>query len=105
MIGHEEVNNYPLDGVDLDPVLFNNESLETRDLYWIWNTRTNRWALRYGDWKIVKYQIDEPQQAADWQLFNLVQDPQETTNVAADHPEILAQLHDLFVIQRGKDQK
>lgn len=105
LIGHEEVGTYPLDGVDLDPVLFKNDSLEMRDLYWIWNTRTNRWALRYGDWKIVKYQIEEPQQAEDWQLFNLVQDPQETTDIAAENPKILAQLHDMFVIQRGKDKK
>lgn len=52
VIGHKEYVNYKLDGVDLAPVLFKNNSLENRDLYWIWNPKTNRWALPYGDWKI-----------------------------------------------------
>ena len=94
-----------LDGADLSPVLFSNATLAHRDLYWIWNSQVNRWALRYGDWKIVRYGIGEPKQAGDWQLFNLKDDPKEKTNVASERPEILGQLHGLFLKQRARDLK
>jgi arylsulfatase len=93
-----------LDGTDLSPVLLGDGALEPRDLYWIWNSRTNRWALRYDDWKIVHYGSDQPQTVSDWQLFNLKQDPRERRDVAAAHPEQVAQLHRMFLKQRRKDQ-
>lgn len=94
-----------LDGVDLSPLLFGAETLPKRDLYWIWNVKTSRWALLYGDWKIVRYSTEEPKQPSDWQLFNLQEDPKETTNVAESHPEVVAKLHALFLKQRSKDLK
>ncbi len=93
------------DGIDLAPVLFGNGTLSERDIYWIWSPNTNRWALRLGDWKIVQYSTREPEQATDWQLFNLKDDPKEKSNVASVHPEILEQLHKRFVKQRGMDLK
>ncbi|MCG8687156.1 MAG: sulfatase-like hydrolase/transferase, partial [Desulfobacterales bacterium] len=105
LIGHKKHTEYDLDGIDLAPVLFENKSLETRDLYWIWHPNTNRWALRYGDWKIVKYGTDEPQSAEDWGLYNLVNDPKEVTDVAANNPEVVEKLHQMFLIQRAKDKK
>lgn len=94
-----------LDGTDLSPVLFGSGALEKRDLYWIWNKTINRWALRYGDWKIVRYTKKEPQLPSDWELYNLKNDPKEKTNVADQHPEVRQQLHTLFLIQRAKDRK
>ncbi|MFN2396650.1 MAG: hypothetical protein ABR597_13290 [Bacteroidales bacterium] len=67
---------YPLDGVDLAPVLFRNDTLADRDLYWIWGQRTNRWALRYNDWKIVKFAEGQPEKPEDWGL-NLLADLKE----------------------------
>ncbi len=93
------------DGVDLSPLLFATGKLPPRDLYWIWNPKTNRWALRFEDWKIVHYSTEEPRQAADWQLFNLEDDPAEKNNIAASHPEILGQLHARFLKQRAMDLK
>jgi arylsulfatase A-like enzyme len=94
-----------LDGVDLSPVLFTTGELPQRDLYWIWSSKTNRWALRFEDWKIVRYSTIEPKQASDWQLFNLKDDPKEQNNIAAAHPEILGQLHQRFLKQRDMDLK
>ncbi len=105
LIGHSKTHSYALDGIDLGPVLLKNQSLEPRDLYWIWNSRTNRWALRYEDWKIVNYGIDQPQQPEDWQLYNLSLDPSEESDVSANHPEILEKLHQMFLIQRSKDKR
>ena len=62
----------PWDGVDLSPLLFGDEPLMGRDLYWTWNRRTNRWAVRRGDWKVVKYGSGQPKTAGDWQALELV---------------------------------
>ena len=94
-----------LDGVDISGAIFAGKPIETRELYWIWNSRTNRWALRYGEWKIVRYGRDEPDGVEDWQLFHLVADPRESNDVAADHPEVVADLHRRFLGQRAKDNR
>lgn len=93
-----------LDGIDLCPLLFDNDALSTRSLYWIWNSKTNRWALRHGEWKIVKYGTDEPTRPEDWQLFNLENDPKETQDIAASNPTKLEEMHQHFLTQRAKDQ-
>jgi len=105
LIGHEQHNDYNLDGTDLAPVLFRNDSLKARDLYWIWHPKTNRWALRYGAWKIVKYGTDEPKKPEDWELYNLVNDPKEENNLASEFPDKLMQLHGMFLKQRTLDKK
>jgi len=104
IIGHEEASEYNLDGVDLTPVL-NRNNLADRDLYWIWNSRTNRWALRYADWKIVKYGTDEPRKPEDWNLYNISADPMEKDNLASENPGVLSKLHEMFLKQQGKDNK
>ena len=93
------------DGVDLSPLLFDNTPPAKRDLYWTWSSPVNRWALRYGDWKIVTYGRRVPLAASDWQLFNLQADPDESDNVAEAHPGVCQELHDLFVQQRKKDRQ
>lgn len=92
-----------LDGTDISPLLLGDGKLADRDLYWIWNRRTNKWALRHGDWKIVHYGVDEPREPSDWQLYNLKSDPQEKANVAAKYPEKREELHALYLKQRAKD--
>jgi len=102
--GHVPPESLPLDGVDLSSLLFEGGSLEERDLYWIWSPNINRWALRHGGWKIVKIGRGEPAGPNDWQLFDLGRDPMETTDVAAENPEILTTMHRRFLAQRAKDE-
>jgi arylsulfatase A-like enzyme len=102
IVGHKKSKTYQLDGLDLAPVIFKNKELQSRDLYWIWENDINRWALRFGDWKIVKYGKGEPK-LEEWSLYNLKNDPKEKTNVAKSNPEKLKELHDRFLIQRAKD--
>jgi arylsulfatase A-like enzyme len=96
--------NADLDGIDLSPVLFGKQSLPERELYWIWHPRTNRWALRRGDWKIVRYGTKQPKAALDWQLFNLKEDPKEQRDVSDEYLQRARQLHQLFLKQRAEDQ-
>ena len=94
-----------IDGVSLTGLLLRQEPVNERDLYWTWNSRTNRWALRHGDWKIVKYGRGAPVQAGDWQLFNIQNDPAEATNLADSEPGKLRLLHQSFLRHRSRDAK
>lgn len=90
------------DGLDLGPRLFEKTPLPERDLYWIWGQRTDRWALRFGDWKIVSYKKAEPE-LKDWKLFDLKEDPSEKKDVASKHPEVVERLVGRFLAQRKGD--
>ena len=105
IIGYEGANEFRLDGTDLGPVLFEEKSLKDRPLYWIWHSRTNRWALRKGDWKIVKYGVEEPTEPEHWKLYNLDEDPMEENDLSQENPGKKEELHKLFLIERAKDKK
>jgi len=104
VVGHQKSKDYQLDGLDLSPIVFKNRQLQPRDLYWIWDNTINRWALRYGDWKIIKYGKGEPT-LAEWSLYNLKDDPAEQTDLAKSYPEKVKELHERFMVQRAKDAK
>lgn len=105
LIGNKSELSDDLDGVDASQLILTDQPMEERDLYWIWNERTNRWALSLGDWKIVKYGTNEPKSEKDWQLYDLASDPKESNDLASEHPEIVSKLHQRFVLQRAKDKQ
>lgn len=86
----------PSDGRDLTALLLDGDPLPTRALYWPFPGYGGQEAVREGDWKIVRTGLRQRKTAtADlegWQLFNLADDPNETTDVAAVHPEIVTRL-------------
>ena len=95
------------DGLDLADLLFGHERpapRPPRELYWVWSSGSNRRALRYGDWKVVRYGKQEPQRPADWQLFHLAEDPKEQRDLAAEQPEVLADMHRRYLAQRARDK-
>lgn len=46
--------------------------------------------IRRGEWKLVH--MPEPYGNGDWQLYNLVNDPSESVDLAADMPDLVAEL-------------
>ncbi len=50
----------------------------------------NNTAVFMGDWKAVKN--IPPISDGKWHLFNIISDPGENTDLASQHPEILAKL-------------
>ncbi|MGC6423457.1 MAG: sulfatase [Lentimonas sp.] len=103
LVGAEVPDN--LDGIDLGPLLFDDESLDQRPIHWTWGGKPNRWALRHGEWKLVRYSKEgAAEQASDWELYNLKEDPKEQTDVSGEFPEVLSELHQLYLKQSGKDQ-
>jgi arylsulfatase len=86
----------PSDGRDLAALLLDGDPLPTRVLYWPFPGYGGQEAVREGDWKIVRAGLRQRKPAAadleGWQLFNLAEDPNETNDLAAVHPEIVARL-------------
>ncbi|MFC8086756.1 sulfatase [Streptomyces sp. NPDC057340] len=74
---------YPLDGHSLAGYLLRGRELPERDLFW--RVRGNR-ALRRGDWKYY-----QDAQGRD-HLYDLSADAREQADLAADRPELLAEL-------------
>jgi arylsulfatase A-like enzyme len=80
--GYSDSSGLALDGKDLSPVLFDNESEPGRQLFW------NERAMRDGNWKLV---LNKPNSEAA-QLFDLSQDLGEKVNLANRYPERVEQM-------------
>lgn len=75
-----------LQGVSMLPML-QDRAMPERAIGW---ELFGRKALRKGDWKILNMSV--PYGTAGWQLYNLADDPTETTDLATSQPEKLKEL-------------
>ncbi|MBB2943897.1 arylsulfatase A-like enzyme [Actinoplanes lutulentus] len=80
--GAEPSADFPLDGSSLAGYLLRGSDAPERDLFW--RTRANR-ALRRGKWKYLRLSTSDA-------LYDVETDPREQANLAAKHPEIVAEL-------------
>jgi arylsulfatase A-like enzyme len=76
---------FPLDGINLLPVLTNKSKPIPRTFYWRATQRVKQSALRNGKWKYLKDEQGE-------YLFDLVADPGEKNNLMEKEKIIFKQL-------------
>ncbi len=83
-----------IDGRSILPTLLGRpQPPEDRDLFWVRLEGGRRYhgtpyyAVRHGDWKLLQNTPDEP-----LRLYNLEDDPRETTDVSQQHAEIRSKL-------------
>jgi len=76
---------FPLDGIDLMPVMRGKEKTVEREFYWRTSQRSQQKALRSGDWKYLKDPKGE-------YLFNVAADPAEKNDVKEKEPAIFERL-------------
>jgi len=80
-----------IDGISFLPTLIGGEQKQHEALYWEFSSYSGQEAVRMGDWKAYRRTLiknpDTP-----FQLYNLADDPGESTDVAKDHPDVLAQI-------------
>lgn len=82
----------PIDGTDLLPTLRGEDDPATdRTLTWEYEGQT---AVRRGRWKLIADPSDGlgRERRSGIELFDLLTDPTETTDVAVDHPDLVAGL-------------
>lgn len=85
-----------IDGISLGPTLFRMGKQKPHDFfYWEFHESGGRQAVRWGKWKAIKLAVTKvPDPAIE--LYDLDKDPQEMNNVAAQYPEIVRKMEELF---------
>lgn len=76
----------PLDGMNVWPTIADRQPSPRHEV--VYDIEPFRAAIRQGDYKLV-WRTTLPPQV---ELFNLATDPSESTNIAADHPDKVAEL-------------
>lgn len=81
-----------LDGVSYRPTLLGSGDQKPHDfLYWEFHEEGGRRALRSGDWKLVQGDLATTPRGP-FELYHLKDDPAESINLAARHPDVLQSL-------------
>ena len=90
------------DGISFLQELYGNTAKQTKHefIFFEYPEKGGQVAIRIGDWKGVRTNVKKDRNAA-WQIFNLKTDRNETTDVAAQHPELVKQFN---AIQKREHQ-
>ncbi len=88
------------DGRDIWPVITGEEQTDPERTFF-WNFRGRSFAAMQNQWKLVQNDADEAPDALE--LYNLAEDPRETTDLAADKPERVQQLLEIITTEREQD--
>jgi arylsulfatase A len=87
-----------IDGISFYPTLLGNEGQKKHDfLYWEFPGYGGQQAVREVDWKAVRQKLGQKKIVTE--LYDLKADPNETTDVAAKHPDVLKKLEARMVEQ------
>ena len=94
-----------LDGVSILPALLGEEQVDNRPFYWeyhgLWNGAQ---AVRMGRWKGVRLGgHDDPN--APIELYDLDVDPFETTDLAEQNPDVVAQVRAVMQSRTPSDHE
>ncbi|WP_340111134.1 sulfatase [Maribellus mangrovi] len=93
-----EIDHKDNDGQNLLPILTNEGSLDRDELFWHYpHYHGSAWtpgsAIRKGDWKLVLFYEDD-----HVELYNLANDPGESTNITEQNPEKVSELQKLLEV-------
>lgn len=66
-------------------------------MYWEYNIRGGRKAVRKDKWKGVWYNINSEKEKGEFELYNLELDESEKTNIAAQNQDIVEELKQIML--------
>src|SRR5688500_8325275 len=97
LAGAKEASPARIDGISFAPTLLGQQQPERPFLYRESQGYDGQQSVRVGNWKGIRTNLHPRPAAKDKQpgaleLYDLVKDPAETKNVAAEHPDIVAKL-------------
>ncbi|MDX1328623.1 MAG: N-acetylgalactosamine-6-sulfatase, partial [Arenibacter sp.] len=85
------------DGISFMPTLLSDDKQDQHEfLYWEFPEYGGQLAIRMGDYKVVRTNLKDPKKESILELYNLKTDIGETTNIAAEHPEIIARAAEIL---------
>lgn len=104
LAGAEPPQDRPIDGIDIAPLLFGQGKVERPPFFYYRGEQL--YAVRLGPWKAhmftrSAYGPDKAEPHDPPLLFQVAHDPGERFNVAAEHPEILAQMAEAVAKHRA----
>lgn len=88
-------NNFPLDGINLLPLLTGKQKETPRTLYWRITQRAQQKAIRMGNWKYLQDEKGE-------YLFNMAKDQPEKKDLKAAEDMIFARLKKMLATWEGQ---
>ncbi|MFT5125358.1 MAG: arylsulfatase A [Kiritimatiellia bacterium] len=88
-----------LDGIDLMDVLIGKPTERPAPMIWDFHNYGGIIAIRDAKWKALRRDLLKKKPAA-WELYDLDVDPNETTNLATDHPEVVQRLEKAWLSSR-----
>jgi len=97
LVGTELPKDRVIDGRNIYSLMTKADAPAVRDTHLYFNGAGSLRAIRQGDWKLhladnAKPKAKEPKTDSKPMLFNLAKDLSETTDVAADNPDVVAKL-------------
>jgi arylsulfatase A-like enzyme len=88
--------NKKIDGISLVSTLFQTGKQKQHEyFYWEFHENDGRQAVRWGKWKAIKLEVTKVSDPSI-ELYDLEKDPQEINNVAAQNPNIVKKMAELF---------
>jgi arylsulfatase A-like enzyme len=84
-----------IDGISFLSELLGKKQKKHEYLYWEFHEQGGKTAVRMGDWKAIKLNIDKIPQGGT-ELYNLASDVGETTNLSVSNPEIVKKMEELM---------
>lgn len=89
------------DGISFLPTIIGKGEQQKHDyLYWEFFEQGGKQAILKDNWKAVKLNVRTSEMPMEFELYNLKSDPAEMNNVAANNPEIIKKMEDLFKTAR-----
>jgi len=87
------------DGISFLPTLLGQKEKQRKHpfIYWEYPEKGGQLAIRMGNWKAVKTNVCK-NRTGSWELYDMSKDESETTDVAAQHPDLLRQFD--AIVQR-----
>lgn len=92
-----------LDGSSLVPALKSEAFKRTKPMLWEFHGYGLQLAVTDFPWKAIRQQARKKN--SPWELYNLKNDPNETTNLAKKHPEILNRLKEISRTDRTSNDR
>ncbi len=88
-----------LDGIDLGPALRGQPVERKAPMIWDFNGYSGLIAIRDGRWKALRRGVNS-KNPQPWELYDLVADRNETTDLASQHPDIVKRLETTYMETR-----
>lgn len=91
------------DGLSIIPLLKGETEYPQHDhLYWEFPSYNGQQAVRYGKWKGIRKNMNDGNRQIE--LYDLDNDPTESTDLASEHPEIVTKIEDIMIQEHRKPE-